>query len=353
MKQSQTFIFSQCRNTLGGGIGRSLKKLVHLLTVCAMVCSIITTPVRAEENIVINIAYAGSEDSTYGIFTSLFKKYAEEMVDGITIKPRCCASLITEDEAFKALQLGTVDMSIITGNNISPHYPLWDAFVLPYIFYNRDHGYRVLDGSVGTKFRDKFEKTTNVHILSWGNIVYRDFYNTVRPINSMADMAGIKIRVPKNEVMLDTFQAFGASPIPLPWSETPPALQTGTVQGGDNGTTFIKTMKFYEIAKNLAILEHFAAFAPLFASDRVMKKLSPAQQEGLRQAMRKTDLEYRQVMVKQIEDVHKFLANEGKMKVTYPRRDEFVAASQKLQDEWLANKGPEFRVLVEEIRNTQ
>lgn len=316
------------------------------------VSPIVALPAQADD-VVINVAYAGTTDSTYGIFTSLFKKYAEEIVDGVTIKPRCCASLITEDEAFKALQLGTVDMAIITGNNVSPHYPLWDAFVLPYIFYSRDHGYRVLDGSVGTKFRDAFEKKTNVYVISWGNIVYRDFYNTVRPINTMADMAGIKIRVPKNEVMIATFQAFGAAPIPLPWSETPPALQTGTVEGGDNGTTFIKTLKFYEIASNLAILEHFAAFAPLFASDRLMKKLSPKQREGLLRAGRKTDEEYRKVMVEQITEVHRFLANEGKMKVTHPDRADFIAAAQKVQDEWLVGKPPEFQALLEGIRNTK
>ena len=251
------------------------------------------------------------------------------------------------------MQLGTVDMAIITGNNVAPHYPLWDAFVLPYIFYDRDHGYRVLDGAVGSEFRDAFEKKTNVDVLAWGNIVYRDFYNTVRPINTMADMKGIKIRVPKNEVMIATFQAFGAAPIPLPWSETPPALQTGTVQGGDNGTTFIKTLKFYEIAPNLAILEHFAAFAPLFASSRLMNKLSPEQREGLRQAGRATDLEYRKVMIKEIADVHKFLENEGKMKITRPDRADFIAAAQKVQNEWLADKGAEYGELVESIRNAK
>ena len=328
------------------------QKILPALAALGLVFSSVAAPARADD-IVVNIAYAGSEDSTYGIFTSLFKERAERMVEGVSIKPRCCASLITEDEAFKALQLGTVDMAIITGNNVSPHYPLWDAFVLPYIFYDRDHGYRVLDSAVGSKFRDAFEGKTKVRVLAWGNIVYRDFYNTVRPINTMADMAGIKIRVPKNEVMIATFQEFGAAPIPLPWSETPSALQTGTVQGGDNGTTFIKTLKFYEIAPHLAILEHFAAFAPLFASDRLMGKLSPEQREGLRRAGRETDLEYRKVMVKQIADVHKFLAEQGGMKVTHPDRADFVAAAQRFQNRWLADKGPEFRKLVESIRGVK
>lgn len=311
-------------------------------------------PVSARAaDLVINVAYAGSEDSQYGILTGLFKNHVERLLPGVEVKPRCCASLITEDEAFKAMQLGTVDMAIITSNNISPHYPLMDAFVLPYIFRDLAHGYRVLDGEVGRDFQRDFEEKTKVSILSWSGIQYRDFYNTVRPINTMADMAGIKIRVPKNKVMLDTFQAFGAAPIPLPWSETPPALQTGAVEGGDNGTSFIKTLKFYEIASHLAILEHFAAFTPLLAGARIMNKLTPDQREKMREAGRLTDRDYRRKLATDIDELRAFLAEKGGMKVTYPDKTDFIAAAQKVQDAWLAGRSEGFRDLVLRIRDTK
>ena len=328
------------------------RKMIPALAALGLIFSSVASPARADD-IVINVAYAGSEDSEYGILTSLFKKHVERLVPGVEVKPRCCASLITEDEAFKAMQLGTVDMAIITSNNISPHYPLMDAFVLPYIFRDPAHGYRVFDSEVGREFQRDFEEKTKVSILVWSSILYRDFYNTVRPINTMADMAGIKIRVPKNQVMLDTFQAFGAAPIPLPWSETPPALQTGAVQGGDNGTTFIKTLKFYEIAPHLAILEHFAAFTPLLASERVMNKLSAEQRKKLREAGRLTDQDYRREAAERTEEIRRFLGEEGGMRVTRPDKTEFLAAARRVQDEWLASRGPEFGKLVDKIRGTQ
>lgn len=324
-----------------------LKRVVAVLAMCL----ITSAPARAE--ITFNVAYAGGEESDYAKLTSMFKKHVERLVPGVTIKPRCCAALVTEDEAFKAMQLGTVDMAIITGNNVSPHYPPMDAFVLPYIFRDIQHGYAVFDGPVGKAFQKDFEEKTKVSILVWSAIIYREFYNTVRPINKIEDMKGIKIRVPKNEVMLDTFRAFGAAPIPLPWSETPPALQTGTVQGGDNGATFIRTLKFYEIADNLAILEHFAAITPLLASPRAMAKLTPEQQEKMREAGRLTDIEYRATIQKQREADIKFLQEKGGMKVTYPERTAFIAAAQKVQDAWLAEKGDDFRKLVLSIRNTK
>ena len=101
-------------------------------------------------------------------------------------------------------------MYIITSNNISPHYPLMDAFVLPYIFQSKEHTYKILEGEVGKKFAADFQKKTKVHLLTYGFVGDRDFYNSVRPINSFEDMKGLKVRVPKNKVMIETFRAFGA-----------------------------------------------------------------------------------------------------------------------------------------------
>ncbi len=94
------------------------------------------TPVRAD-NVTINLGYAAAETSTYAILADKFAELAEKCSNGsLDVKVRCCAQLGTEDEAFKTMQLGTVDMDIITGNNVSPHFLLMDAFVLPYTFQN-------------------------------------------------------------------------------------------------------------------------------------------------------------------------------------------------------------------------
>lgn len=322
----------------------------RVIAVLAM-CIIASAPARAD--ITINVAYAGSEDSDYGTMTEIFKKHVERLMPGVEVKHRCCASLITEDEAFKAMQTGSVDMAIITSNNVAPHYPPMDSMTLPYIFRSPEHGYKVLDGPIGRDMQKDLEEKTGVSLIAWSAFIYRDFYNTVRPINTMADIKGIKIRVPKNEVMLAAFQAFGAAPIALPWSETPPALQTGTVEGGDNGSTFIRKLKFYEIADNLAILEHFLVTTPLFASSRLMNKLTPEQRAKLREAGRETDKEFRSIIAQSRQDDIKFLTEEGGMKVTYPDKTDFIAAAQKMQDEWLAEKDDDIRNLVLNIRNTK
>ncbi len=302
-------------------------------------------------DITMNVGFGAPEDSLYGRFGKIFQEKVAEHSDGaIEVKLRCCNQISSEDEAFKAMQLGTVDGFFITANNISPHWPLMDVTVLPYIFQNADHLDRVLNGEVGQQMKDQLQADTSVHLLAFGPALYRDFYNSVRPVNTMADMEGLKIRVPKNEVMIATFEAFGANPVPLAWSETPTALQTGTVDGGDNGTSFIRDMKFFEFEPHLVILEHFVAFSPLFASDNFMKKLNDEQRAQIIAAAEDAGAEFAAQVATETEEVRQWLVDEGGMARTDPDRTDFIAAAQGVQQEFAEKRGEDFVALVNAIQ---
>lgn len=329
----------------------NIKKTFAFGIIAAAAVLLSFTPVRADK-VTVNLGYAAAETSTYAILADKFAELAEKYSDGsIEVKVRCCAQLVTEDEAFKAMQLGTVDMYIITGNNVSPHFPLMDAFVLPYIFQSKEHTYRVLEGPVGRKFSEDLKAATKVELLTYGFVGDRDFYNSRNPITSIDDMNGLKVRVPKNAVMIDTFEAFGAAPIPLAWADTPTALQTGTVDGGDNGTSFIKSQKFYEIMPHLAVLEHFSYFSPLFASERVMGKLDDSQKSAVMKAAAEAGIYHKETMSAQIADIRKFLTTEGGMKLSNPDKSGFIAAALKVQDKYAAEKGDDFKALVKAVRD--
>lgn len=303
------------------------------------------------DDVTINLGYAASETSSHAVLANKFEELAEEYSGGsIDVKVRCCGQLMGEDEAFKAMQLGTVDMHIITGNNVSPHFPMMDAFVLPYIFDDKAHAYTVLEGEVGQSIADMLQSDTGVHLLTYGFVGDRDFYNSRNPITSMADMEGLKVRVPKNQVMIDTFAEFGAAPIPLPWADTPTALQTGTVEGADNGTSFIKSQKFYEIMSYFTALEHFVYFSPLFASDRVMGKLDDAQKDAVMRAARDAGIYQKEEMNRQVQEIRDFLIGEGGMETAEFDRSDFIAAGQRVQDRFAADKGDEFTALIDAIR---
>jgi tripartite ATP-independent transporter DctP family solute receptor len=317
------------------------------------VSTVFISAITQADNVTINLGYAAAETSTYGVLANKFEELAEKYSAGtINVKVRCCGMLVTEDEAFKAMQLGTVDMHIITANNVSPHFPLMDAFVLPFIFKNKIHAYNVLEGAVGQQFKTQLKAATKVSLLTFGFVGDRDFYNSQLPIKTMADMKGLKIRVPKNQVMIDTYEEFGASPIPLAWADTPTALQTGAIDGADNGTSFIKSQKFFEIMPYFSKLEHFSYFSPLFASERIMNKLNADQKQAVIKAAKEAGDYHKEKMSNSTAAIRSFLTTkgEGGMTSTEVDKTDFIAAGQRVQDRYAQSKNDEFKKLLKSIR---
>ncbi len=319
-------------------------------TLAACVALSLSAGTATAQDITMNLGFGAPEESLYGRFGAIFEELVEDYTGGsVDVRLRCCNQIATEDEGFRAMQLGTVDGFFITANNVSPHWPLMDVTVLPYIFQNTDHLARVVDGEVGDFIKAQLLEDTSVHLLAFGPALYRDFYNSVRPVQTMADMEGLKIRTPNNPVMLRTFEAFGANPVPLAWSETPTALQTGTVDGGDNGTSFIRDMSFYEFMPNLVILEHFVSMAPLFASSNFMNRLSDEQKEQVMRAAEDASAQFSEQVRTETEEVRDWLATEGGMTRTDPDRADFIAAAQGVQQAVAAERGQEFVDLVNMI----
>ena len=320
-------------------------------TVLAMLAAVTFAAPAQARDVVMNLGWATPADSDYGIFAGKFAELVKQYSGGtVTVRSRCCAQIATEDDAFKALQLGTVDGYIISQGNVSPHWPLMDVMVLPYIFRNQQHLIKVADGPVGQYIKDRLVKDTKVHLLAFGGPSYRDFYNTVRPINTLADMRDLKVRVPKNAVMIKTFEAFGTKPVPLAWSDTPTALQTGTIDGADNGTNVIQEMKFYEFAKHLTVMNAFAGFSPMFASERFMGRLDADQRAAVLRAAGEAGEFHAAATIKATEEVRDWLVKTGGMQITRPPLDAFIAAGATIQKQVAAERGPDFVDLVEKIR---
>lgn len=303
-------------------------------------------------DITMNLGWEAPLESDYGVLGTEFARLVDEYTDGaIEVKLRHSAQIGTEDNAFKALQLGTVDAYFISPGNVAPSWPLMDVMVLPYTFEGPEHLNAVATGPAGASLKRQLEEETGVHLLTFGGPSYRDFFNSVHPVNTIEDMKGLKIRVPKNKVMLDTFTAFGAEPVPLAWSETPTALQTGTIDGGDNGTNIIQEMKFYEFAPYLTILNHMAGFTPMFVSDAFMRKLSDEQREEVQRAADEAGAYHMEYMTNRIEEVRTWLSTEGGMQMTRPDPAEFIAAAEIVQQEVAAERGEAFAALLKEIRD--
>jgi len=327
-----------------------MKKVIVCLLITGLILG--AGSMAYAKKITMNVGFVGSAQSSYQAMADKFKVLFEKRTNGeVEVKIRCCGQVASEDQGFKALQLGTVDSYFVTGNNLSPHFPIADLFVLPYIFNDFDHANKVLEGEVGKAIAEKLYKDTGVHLFSWGMVGMRDLYNSKRPINTFEDFAGLKYRVPKNQVMIETFRAFGAEPVPLAWSETPTALQTRTVDGGDNGTSLIEDFKLYEFAENLIVLDHFVYVIPILVSDRFVKKLNASQLEALKTSAAEAGYAQRIETYNDINTIRDRLVNEHGMKRTDPDRAPFIAAAQKVQKMFAEKKGKEFQKYLKLIRD--
>ena len=326
------------------------KKIAFLLgTTFAIVGFIFVASSPSYAKTVMNIGYSVNEGHPYGTFMNTFADRFMKLSGGkVKVKVHCCHKMGSEQEQFKKLQLGTLDGTLIAQNNSGPFFPKIDLLVLPYMIQNLQHGYKVVDGPVGKMIWGDMPAKAKVHLVKISLISFRHVYNSKKPINSLADFAPMKWRVPKNVVMVDTYKAFGSDPVPMAWSETLTAVQTGTVDGGDLPADVIYAQKFHDVAKHLAVTGHFALTPPFFVSDKFMKKLSPDLKEALYTAADIAAAASRYHTESGETVVFKKLKASG-VKITHPNKAEWIAAAAKVHADFAKKRGAEYVKLISAI----
>lgn len=324
-----------------------LRKLSIGAAVAAASLMIALAPASAKK--LMNIGYATSDAHPYGTFMNTFAERFTNLTGGeIKVKVHCCFKMGGEQDMFKKLQLGTLDGTLIAQNNAGPFYPKIDLLVLPYMLQSYEHAIKVVDGPVGQKIWGDMPKEAGVHLVKISLVSFRHVYNSKKAINNIADFAPLKYRVPKNVVMVDTYKAFGSDPVPMAWSETLTAVQTGTVDGGDLPIDVIYAQKFHEVAKHVAMTGHFALAPPFFVSDRFMKKLTPEQKETMQMAADIAAAAAREHTLAGLAGVKKKLIASG-VKFTNPDKKPFISAAAKVHDAFAAKRGDEYVKLIKAI----
>ncbi len=319
------------------------------LLIATAILAVAAAPIASAKKIIMNIGYATSDLHPYGTFMNTFAERLTAMSGGkIKVKVHCCFKMGGEQDMFKKLQLGTLDGTLIAQNNSGPFYPKIDLLVLPYMFQSYEHAIRVVDGPVGEKIWGDMPKDAKVHMVKIPLVSFRHLYNTKTPIKSIDDFKPLKYRVPKNVVMVDTYKAFGSDPVPIAWSETLTAVQTGTVDGGDLPIDAIYTQKFYEVAKHIAYTGHFA-LAPVFGvSTKFMNKLTDEQKELLQMAADVAAAASRKHTLAAEAGIAKKLEKLG-VAFTSPDKKPFIEAAAKVHAEFAKKRGPEYVKLIEAI----
>lgn len=246
---------------------------------------------------VLKLAHDQTDGHPYDLAAERFAEGVEQATQGavrIDIFP--AAQLGDSPEQIEGLHLGTLDLALAAFSHASQFCPEFGLFGAPFLFEDEAHFAAVFDGAVGDSLDQACNRRYSVRLLSTLTSGYRVLFNGRRPVESVADLQGLKIRVMGGEADALTWQAFGAIPVPMPYSEVYSALQAGVIDGAENEPASVLSNKFYEAAPYFAPTNHLVLPMGLFISERTLDRLPEHHREVLRDQARAAAAWQRELM---------------------------------------------------------
>ncbi len=252
-----------------------------LLTAACVAGAFIAAPASAKN---LKFAYALSTSSHYGAGADAFVKSLETDLPGkFKVEQFPNSALGGEREVLEGLQLGTIDLAIVSTGATVNFVPATGVFDIPFLFRDLQHARGVLDGEVGQKLLAEFSKRGLVG-LAWGEQGFRQFTNNVRPVAKPADAKGLKVRTMENPIHIAAFRELGILATPMAWPEVATALQQGTIDGQENPMSVIVSAKLPQLQKYLSLTSHVYGPAVVLGSPSTFDGLSDEEKNAFKKA---------------------------------------------------------------------
>jgi TRAP-type C4-dicarboxylate transport system substrate-binding protein len=223
----------------------------------------------------------------HGIQANKMKAVIEAQTDGKYIFDLFPNNVLGgSQEMAHMVSVGTLDMAHVAINNIYNIAPVVGIANFPFLFNwgVPEHWRKCMTGPIGETLSDVVVKQANVRIIGHHIICGRHVLNRLHPCPDIESMRDLKLRVPKNPLMLATWKNWGCHPVPVSWPETFPALQTGTIDGLTNGWNNFNRMHFCDIAKYCTEMGHSIAMGVAIINEDLFRSLPVKDQEVFRQA---------------------------------------------------------------------
>ena len=242
------------------------------------------------------------------------------------------AQLGDDRAMLQQLTMGDLDFTFAEFGRIGLWIPRAEAVMLPYVVKDFDHSKRIFNSDFGLKIREEMLTKFNWRALdTWYNGTRQTSSN--RPLKSIKDFKGLKLRVPNAKANLSFAKYSGASPTPMAFSEVYLALQTNAVDGQENPLTTFKTMKFYEVQPNLAMTNHILNDQMILVSEDRWAKLSDKQQNIINQAVKAAGEQHTSFVNHQEKELISYFQKEG-VNISYPELAPFREAMKPLYKEF-------------------
>ena len=292
----------------------------------------ICTGAALAEPIEIKLGHVGETGSLFAQSSEEFARRANaKLGDKAKVVVFGSSQLGGDKELLQKLKLGTVDMAL-PSTVMSSEADIFGVFEMPYLVKDREHMKKIEKEVFWPKIEPAAEKKGLRVIAVWEN-GYRHITNSKRPINTPADLQGIKLRVPEGKWRVKMFQTYGANPAPMKFSEVFTALQTGVMDGQENPFTQIYSAKFQEVQKYLSLTGHVYTPAYVTVGAKKWDSLPADVRKVLEETAKETQSFVYERAAKEDEELLGKIKAAG-VQVNAPNKDAFVKASAPVYEEF-------------------
>ena len=245
-------------------------------------------------------------------------------------------SLGNPNDRMNQMRRGIIQMSDASDGNYAAIHPDIQVFSLPSMFPTEQAAWKVFDGPAGTAMAEDIRKKTGIRVLGWWEAGGFRHFSSNKPIRTVADFGGLKVRAlgPANAKPVE---AAGGIASAIPFNELYTSLKTGVVDAQDNSVSVFRLVKLYEVQKFLTLSGHSYSFGPMGINDAFYEKLSPAHKKIIDDAAKKA-IAYNRETSRKIEgEALAFVKQNGVtvIEMTAAAKDEMRAKMQPAVREWL------------------
>jgi tripartite ATP-independent transporter DctP family solute receptor len=267
---------------------------------------------------------------------------------GIKVYPN--SALGSERDTIEQLKIGGLDMMRINVAPLNNVVPETIVPALPFLFRSEEHMHAVLDGPVGEQILAAMEAQGMIGLAFYDSGA-RSIYAASKPVKTLADVSGMKIRVQQSDLFVAMVEALGANPTPMPYGEVYTALKTGIVDAAENNFPSYESSRHFEAAKYYTLTEHSMAPEVLVFSKVIWDTLPEEDQALIRTAARESVPQMRKLWDEREAKARQTVEAGGAEVIQLEDRQAWVDAMQPVYAEFAAT--PELQALVQQVQATQ
>lgn len=304
----------------------------------------LSAPAIAQTKTTLKLGHLANEENVWHKASVKFAEEVGRLTKGaVEVKVFPNEQLGKETDLIKGIQLGTVDFTI-TGESLQNWAPAAALLAVPYAIRDLAHMDIVAGGPIGAKIAANIEDKTQLRPLTYFARGPREL-TTNRPIKTPADLNGLKMRVPNVPMFVKVWDALGAKPTPMAFSEVFTSLQSHTIEAQENPLALIKSASFFEVQKYLNLTDHVLSWIYLVGGSKKLGRLPADQQAAIMEAAKLARAYERELFLADEKQLADFLKAKGMEFVQVDK----AAFAAKAKDAVIAALSPEVKPLYDEI----